>query len=196
MNKHFLEELAENSKRDNLLNEVGKSVHNISEERIKIGKKIHSLLEDGFDKKEIIDIISKNTFLSISNITSIIEEYLFNKRYSVETHFSISEIRIIKKIFKEKKYSFEEEIAFLKQDNIKNILLSEHQILSDNNNKRFKHTISFDQEGEELLQSLKTHLTKILDKKISYSELIYYALIELNSSYPSEEIDIFEDTKI
>lgn len=187
--QHFLEELSKKKAKDSLLNSVEENVNNISEERMAIGKKIQELLEEGYTKKEVLEIVSQKTLIPTQSISSMIEEFVFNKEFDLKTSLNFNEIKIVKKIFKNKKFNFEEKKRFLQQPNLKHLLGVEFENITNENKKTYKHTVSFDEEGELLFRNLKESLEKKLGKKISNNELVFYAMIELYNSNPDEILD-------
>jgi hypothetical protein len=184
--EHFLEEIVEKHQQKTVVDTVKNSVSNISEERIKIGKSIQELIKKGYSKKEVLDVISSKTFLSIQAISSMIDEFTFNNDFDLNFVLTSNQIKIIKKIFKENKFTYIEQTKFLKQDNLEEILTQEYDKILKDRKKRYVHTISFDEDGEVLFRSLKESLEKQLDKKINNSELVFYALMELYNSNPDE----------
>lgn len=192
MKEHFLSKLSKKKSNDELVASVENNVNKIAEERVKIGKSIQHMIDKGISKKEVLENISSKTFLSTPAITSMIDEYTFNNDFDLDFLLTSNEIKIIKKIFKENKFSYVEQTRFLKQTDLKEMISHEYKKIISKKRERYTHTVSFDEEGEILFQSLKEILQKKLKKKVNNSELIYYALIELFNSHPDEIIEDLE----
>jgi hypothetical protein len=192
MGEHYLSKLAKKKSQEKLLLEVGTNVNNIAEERIKIGKSIQNMIEKGFPKKTVLESIRSETFLSIPAISSMIDEFTFNNDFDLDFILTSNEIKIIKKIFKDNKFSYVEQKKFLNQSDLKEIIALEHKTIISERKEKYIHTVSFDEEGEILFQSLKEILQTKLKKKINNSELMYYAMIELYNSNPTETDDTID----
>lgn len=190
MNNHFLEKCLSQHKKDSFVGDIKENFDNINSERLIIGQKIQEYIIQGLKKKEILEVLSKETFLPVSSIRNMIEEYTFNEDYKEGLNgkkLSINEIKLIKKIFLEKNITENKKNDFLSKTNISEILVSEREKV-ENNDKEYSHTFSLNSEGETLFTQLKKMIENQEKRKISNGEFVLMALMELYSSYPFEEL--------
>lgn len=188
---HFLNKLTQKKDEEALVGSVKENFDNIAVERNKIAEKIEVFVEKGFTKTNLLELIKNETFLPVSTVRGIIEEYYFNKDFSekLSRTFNLSEIKMLKRIMKYKEFNtLPSQMHFLKENDIDYLLNSEIEKI-EKSEKRFKHTFQFDEDGEILFTNLKECYEKENGEKISNGEFIKLALIEFYNSNPYD----FED---